>query len=781
MYGRMVVILERKEFLELLNERIYFLDGAYGTEFFKLGFKEVIETLNVTNSEMVYALQKAYVDAGVDFLLTNTFSANRLKLSSLKVKYNLKDINYNAVKIAKKARKDKKVYILGDISSTGYLISPLGELTFDEAYEVFKEQGEILLNSGIDGFILETMSDLKELKAAILALRDLSKDVPIIVQMTFDEDGVAVTGTSVEIFSTLMNDLDVDVVGINCTLEPEKLLPVFKQLSNYSRKPISVEPNAGKPKLLRDGSIVYNTSPEKFALYMEDFVEFGANIVGGCCGTSPEHIRLMVEFLKEKKPKKREIVKEEFVSSRTKLKKMKPFLIIGERINAAGKKKFQQKIRERNYNKIVELAILQEKEGAHVLDLNLGIEKLLDKTHFSQVVNTLDKISSLPLSLDIQEFEFMEMALKEYVGRPIINSSTAKRENLDKAIYLLKRYGGILILLTMKDKIPESAKERFDIALEAIRYLEKHDIEKERVIVDPLVLPLGAKKDPAVTIKTIELLSKEGINTSIGLSNLSFGMPNREALNSSFLALCIDKGLTAAILNTSEKCTMNAVFGSLTLKGVDFEKKEIIRNEPMIEMILNKKEDELKREIEKLLEEYTPLQISQDILSKKMEYIGELYSKGEIYLPQLILAAETVTPIFEYLNSLIESNAREKLGTVVLATVEGDVHDIGKRIVGTVLKSSGINVIDLGKDVPAKEILKAVKEYKPDIVGLSAMMTTTIGRIKEVKDLFVDNNVDIPIISGGASMNKEIADNFGVYYAKNASQALKLVKKILKR
>ncbi|WP_231109777.1 homocysteine S-methyltransferase family protein [Thermosipho melanesiensis] len=776
-----MVILERKEFLELLNERIYFLDGAYGTEFFKLGFKEVIETLNVTNSEMVYALQKAYVDAGVDFLLTNTFSANRLKLSSLKVKYNLKDINYNAVKIAKKARKDKKVYILGDISSTGYLISPLGELTFDEAYEVFKEQGEILLNSGIDGFILETMSDLKELKAAILALRDLSKDVPIIVQMTFDEDGVAVTGTSVEIFSTLMNDLDVDVVGINCTLEPEKLLPVFKQLSNYSRKPISVEPNAGKPKLLRDGSIVYNTSPEKFALYMEDFVEFGANIVGGCCGTSPEHIRLMVEFLKEKKPKKREIVKEEFVSSRTKLKKMKPFLIIGERINAAGKKKFQQKIRERNYNKIVELAILQEKEGAHVLDLNLGIEKLLDKTHFSQVVNTLDKISSLPLSLDIQEFEFMEMALKEYVGRPIINSSTAKRENLDKAIYLLKRYGGILILLTMKDKIPESAKERFDIALEAIRYLEKHDIEKERVIVDPLVLPLGAKKDPAVTIKTIELLSKEGINTSIGLSNLSFGMPNREALNSSFLALCIDKGLTAAILNTSEKCTMNAVFGSLTLKGVDFEKKEIIRNEPMIEMILNKKEDELKREIEKLLEEYTPLQISQDILSKKMEYIGELYSKGEIYLPQLILAAETVTPIFEYLNSLIESNAREKLGTVVLATVEGDVHDIGKRIVGTVLKSSGINVIDLGKDVPAKEILKAVKEYKPDIVGLSAMMTTTIGRIKEVKDLFVDNNVDIPIISGGASMNKEIADNFGVYYAKNASQALKLVKKILKR
>lgn len=773
--------MNRKEFLQMLNERIYFLDGAYGTEFFKKGFKGVIETLNITDKEMVFDLQKAYVDAGVDFLLTNTFSANRLKLKSLKVSYNIKDINYNAVKIAKQAAGQKNVYVLGDISSTGFLINPLGEVSFDEAYDVFKEQGEILLNAGVDGFIIETMSDLKELKAAILALRDLSQDIPIIAQMTFEENSKAVTGTSVEIFATLLNDLDVDVIGINCTLEPEKLLSVFRKLAKYSKKPISVEPNAGKPKLQRDGSIVYKTSPEKFAIYMEDFVEEGANIVGGCCGTSPEHIRLMVEFLKNRKPKKRKIIAEEFVSSRTKLQKISPFLIIGERINAAGKKKLQEKIKNKDFSKIVELSSMQEQEGAHVLDVNLGIEKLLDKSHFSLVVNTLDKIGSLPLSLDIQEFEFMEEALKEYVGRPIINSSTAKKEKLDNAIYLLKRYGGMLVLLTMKDKIPETAKERFEIAKEAVEYLEKNGIERNRILVDPLVLPVGAKKDPKVTVETIELLSKEGLMTSIGLSNLSFGMPNREALNSSFLTLCIDKGLSAAILNTSEKCTMNAIFGTLVLKGKELAKQEILKEDPLVEMILKKKDKELKQEIERLLEEYSPLQISQNILSKAMEHIGELYSKGVIYLPHLILAAETVTPVFEYLNSLLEKNDKQKIGTIIVATVEGDVHDIGKKIVATLFKSSGFNIIDLGKDVPASKILEEVKKHKPDILGLSAMMTTTIGRIKEVKDLLEKEGVKIPIIAGGASLNKEIAENFGVYYAKNASEGLKLSKKILKR
>ncbi|WP_323128256.1 homocysteine S-methyltransferase family protein [Thermosipho ferrireducens] len=774
------MILTRKEFLGLLNERIHYLDGAYGTEFFRSGFKGVIEILNIENKEMVYSLQKAYVEAGVDFLLTNTFSANRLKLETLKVNYDLRDINYNAVKIAKMAAANKNVYILGDISSTGHFIKPFGEISFNEAYDVFKEQSEILLNAGVDGFIIETISDLKELKAAILAIRDLDDDIPIIAHMTFNKNGVSVTGTSVEIFVTLLNDLDVDVIGTNCTLAPEELVPVFKKISEYSKKPVSVEPNAGKPRLQRDGSVIYKVSRERFAICMEDFIEMGSNIIGGCCGTSPDHIKFMIEFLGKVKSKKRNILLKEFVSSRTKIKSTEPFLIIGEKINASGKKNFQRKIREKNTEKIVELAITQEQEGAHVLDVNLGIEKLLESSHFTTVINELDKVSSLPLSLDIQQYEFMEEALKEYVGRPIINSSTCKTEQLDKAIYLLKRYGGILILLTMKDKIPKTAKERAEIAKNAIKYLEKNGINKERVFVDPLVLPIGAKKDPYVTIEAINILSRSGINTSIGLSNLSFGMPNREALNSAFLALCINEGLSAAILNTSERSTMNVIFGSLMLKGIEITEKKKFFENPIVNMILKKKETDLKREIEKLLEDYSPLQISQDILSKAMEYVGELYSKGEIHLPELILAAETVSPIFEFLNSLIEEKDNKQITTILLATVEGDVHDIGKKIVGTVLKSAGFNIIDLGKDVPANVILSAIKKYNPDILGLSAMMTTTIGKIKEVKDLLKNENIKIPIIAGGASMNGEIAKKFGVFYAKNASDALKLVKKLLK-
>ncbi|AEX85959.1 Homocysteine S-methyltransferase/B12 binding domain/Pterin binding enzyme [Marinitoga piezophila KA3] len=774
--------MNRKEFSELLNQRVLFLDGAYGTEFFKMGIRGrmPIELLNITNPDAVYTLQKAYVNAGVDFLLTNTFSANRLKMQSLKVKENIKDINFHAVKIAKDAAKNSNVKILGDISSTGILLTPLGELSFDEAYEVFKEQGEILLNAGIDGFIIETMSDLKELKAAFLALRDLDNNIPIIAHLTFEENGRTVTGTSVEIFATLFNDLDVDVIGMNCTLTPEEMIKVFQTLSKYSKKPISVEPNAGKPKLQPDGSVIYNTTPEKFSVYMEDFVHLGANIIGGCCGTGPEHIKLMREFIGKTRVRKRETIKKQFLSSRTILRETEPFLIIGERINASGKKNFQNAIREYNFDRMVNLATAQEKEGSHVLDINLGIEKLLDKKHFEKSIIILDKIGSIPLSLDIQQPEFMEVALKEYVGRPLINSSTVEKEKLDTAIRWLKRYGGMLILLTMKNKIPETAQERFEIAMKGIKYLEENGISKDRIFVDPLVLPVGAKKDPFVTLETIKLLSEKGIKTSIGLSNLSFGLPSREGINASFLSLAIHNGLSGAILNSKESSTMNIVFGSLILHGMEVSRDtSTSTGDELADLILKKKSRELKEKINLLLKDYTPLQVSQNILAKTMEYIGELYSKGEIYLPQLILAAETVTPIFEYLNNMLKKEESSSKGTILVATVEGDVHDIGKKIVATVLKSSGYEVIDIGKDIPGKIILEKVKELKSDLLGLSAMMTTTVGKIKEVKDLLLENGVEIPIIAGGASMNKELASKFGVFYAKNANEALKYAKRFI--
>ncbi len=771
-----VVGMKRSEFKSLLQERVLFLDGAYGTEFFKRGYKiDLIELLNIREPSAVANLQKDYIFAGADILLTNTFSANRLKLRAHGYEELFEEINTGAVKIAKSVANGKLVF--GDISSTGSFVKPLGDIDFDTAYTAFKEQVQLLIEAGVDGIIIETMSDLKELKAAVLAARDVSEEIPIIAHMTFESNGKSVTGTSVEIFANLMEDLDVDVVGINCTLEPKDLLHVFMQLSKYTTKPLSVEPNAGKP-ILKGGKLEYRTSPEEFAIYMRDFVQFGANIIGGCCGTGPEHISAMVKYVGRQKPVSRETVKEQYVSSRTILRPTGDFLVIGERINASGKKKFQEQIRNKDFSQVLVLAQEQEKEGSMVLDVNLGIEKLLDEEHFKDVVIELDKISSLPLSLDIQNLNFLEAALKEYVGRPVINSAFAREDHLVERLKLLKRYGGILIVLTMEKDIPKSARERFEIALKASEIIKREGISLERIYFDPLVLPVGAGNDYHVTLETIKLLSQAGLKTSIGLSNLSFGMPDREKVNSAFLALALENGLTAAILNTKETVTMSVIEGCLVLQGKRVEKSQYKFDDPLVEWIIKGQREHLERFVKEKLNELDPLTISQEILAKAMEKVGKLYADGIIFLPHLILSAQTVQPIFDYLNGLLGDNS-QKLGRILMATVQGDIHDIGKKIVATVLRSAGFEVIDLGKDVPAEVIFEAVRDLKPDIVGLSAMMTTTVGRVKEVADLLKENGINVVVISGGASMNKELASSFGVQYAKDALSALELCKKLV--
>ncbi|AEH50620.1 homocysteine S-methyltransferase family protein [Pseudothermotoga thermarum] len=768
--------MKREEFHEMLKQRVLFLDGAYGTEFFKRGYKvDLIELLNVKNPQAVAQLQKEYVQAGADILLTNTFSANRAKLKAHGYEELFEKINVEAVKIAKSVANGRLVF--GDISSTGSFVKPLGEMDFDEAYFIFKEQAQLLIESGVDGIIIETMSDLKELKAAILAVRDVSKDIPLIASMTFDANGKSVTGTSVEIFSTLMNDLDVDVASINCTLEPKDMLNVFIQLAKYCNKYLCVEPNAGKP-ILRGNVLEYKTTPDEFAIYMRDFVEFGANIVGGCCGTGPKHIKSMVEYIGNQKPKSKEPSKRQFVSSRTVMKPVEDFLIIGERINASGKKKLQVQIQQKDFSTIVQLAQEQEKEGCAVIDVNLGIEKLLEKDHFKQVIIELDRVSALPLSLDIQNLEFLETAAKEYVGRPMINSALAREDHLIERLKILKRYGGILIVLTMEKDIPKTPEERFKLALKAVEIIKKEGVDLDRIFFDPLVLPVGAGNDYRVTVKTIELLNSAGLKTCIGLSNLSFGMPEREKVNAAFLALCMEAGLKAAILNSKETTTMNIIEGMLLLKGKELAKTKVEFEDPLVEWIVKGQKDKVMDFVKEKLKDLDPLTVSQQILAKAMERVGKLYSEGVIFLPQLILAAETVQPVFEYLNSLL-TDSKVKLGTVVLATVQGDIHDIGKKIVATVLRSGGFEVYDLGKDVPADKILESVKKIKPDIVGLSAMMTTTVGRVKEVADLLKENGVNVVVIAGGASMNKELAEKFGVLYAKDALEGLEVCKKIV--
>jgi 5-methyltetrahydrofolate--homocysteine methyltransferase len=767
--------MRREEFKKALQERVLFLDGGYGTEFFKRGFGGVIELLNLTDPHEVEKLQEEYALCGVDILLANTFSANRAKLESHGLGERCEAMNRRAVEIAKKAARGRLVF--GDISSTGRLMEPLGDLSFEEAVRVFREQATFLVDAGVDGIIVETMSDIKELKASIVAVRELSADIPLVAQMTFEADGNSVTGTSVEIFATLVNDLDVDAAGINCSLTPEEMLPLFRRLAKACTKPLSVEPNAGRPFYDR-GRLCYGTTPEEFAINMADFVETGANIVGGCCGTGPEHIKLLTGYVGRRKPVKREVSVAQFLSSRTVLKPVKPFLVIGERINASGKKDLQRQICEKDFSRIISLAQDQEQEGAAVIDINLGIEKLLKKEHFIAVVNELDRRSALPLSFDIQNLEFLEAAMREYPGRGLINSATAREDHLIQRLDLLKKYGGMLIVLAMEKDIPEKAEERFGVVQKAVKIIKGHGTGLERIFFDPLVLPVGAKQDYRVTLETVKLITAAGLQSSIGLSNLSFGLPGRDEVNAAFLSLCVEAGLKGAIMNTAENTTMGVLQGALALNGVEVTQPGEAAADPLVKNIIRGRNEEVMNAVKKELEKNDPLHVSQCVLAEAMEEVGRLYALGKIFLPHLILAAETVQPVFEYLNGLIGETGAQKAGKVLLATVEGDIHDIGKNIVATVLRSGRFEVTDIGKDVTAEMILEAVKKENPDVVGLSAMMTTTVGKVKEVADLLKAEGLDVPVIAGGASMSESLAEQFGVRRGKDAMEALALCREI---
>ena len=786
--------LDRKLFSKLVNERILFIDGAYGTEFFKRGITKgsaPVELLNVTNPDAVRQLQDEYAKAGADFLLTNTFSGNRHKLRKLNCEEFFYDINVNAVRIAKESANKvrelygRDVYVLGDISSVGEMIVPFGELDSEYVYNIFKEQAQLLYDAGVDGFIIETMSDLKELKIAYLAVRDVTQELPLLVSMTFEENGVSVTGTSLEIYTSLFNDLDVDAIGMNCTLTAEAMVPLARKLALFSRKPVFTEPNAGKPTLTAGGKLVYKTSPEEFTMYMEDHVQVGMNIIGGCCGTGPEHINYMTKHFKDRKPVKRNVEKLDVISNRTYMVNISPFLIVGERINASGKKKFQEKIRNFDIENILKLAREQENEGAQVLDVNLGNETFLSKEHFKKVIVELDRAVSLPLSLDIQSEEFLKAALFEYPGRPLINSSKATKEDLDKKIALLKRFGGVLIILAMGNEIPKSAQERYKIGKWAVEYVTSQGIEKDRIFVDPLVLPFGANEDYNVTLETIRLLSADSIKTSIGLSNFSFGMPNRESLNASLLALAMERGLCGVIINTAEQTTMNVLTGmkKMLKKEVVEAPVQGIENELVKALIQGDgiSADKYITSLSSGASQMSPLEIVQNVLAKAMEEIGKLYASNKIFLPHLILAAETVKPIFAKLTEMIPEGQSIKSGRVLLATVEGDIHDIGKKIVGTVLESSGFEVIDIGKDVPAQVILQKTVELKPDIVGLSAMMTTTVVKVGEVVNTLKGAEIEIPVIAGGASMNEELAQRFGCAYGKDAQEAVEICNELMRK
>ncbi len=768
--------MNRTEFAEIIKKRVLTLDGAYGSEFFKLGYGEhCTDELNLSHPQVVLDLQKKYVQAGADILLSNSFNANPLKLQKLGLQESFEQINKQAVKIGRQAIGKRKCMLFGNLSSCGDYLVPFGEADFDEVAESFAAQAKLLAELGVDGFVLETISDLAEYKAAVVGIRSVCADLPLVAQMTFEADGVCTTGSRVEIFAALAQDLDIDVVGVNCSTGPEQMVENIKRLRKYTDKPLSVEPNAGDP-VLRDGSLLYLDGPECFAPYIADFLEMGVAIVGGCCGTDDRHIATIKQLTVGKKPKMCSEKLSQVLTSRTVLVEVDPFLKIAERINPAGNEKFQNEITAFDFERVKKLALSQAREGADILDVNLGIEKILQKEHFRRVVCALDKMNSLPVSLDVQSSKNMEIAARHYIGRPLLNSIRVTAKSLENKTKILQKYGGMVVLLAMDKKFPRSVEEALQIVEQGVDYLQQHGIESQRVLVDPLLNSIATGSLPENSLRLISKLHERGLKTTCGLSNISFGMPSRAAIETAFLAQGIGAGLSSAIMEVGKTELKDAITGALYLQGKKLTlSSESEKRVDLTGALLQGDAELASKLVTEALESKSALEVAEQELAHSMREIGQLFAHKKIYLPELMLASQTAEPLFGMLTEDAGQSA-PRHGSVMLATVKGDIHSIGKQIIGTILKGAGFEVIDIGQDLDKEVIASKVREHRPNILGLSAMMTTTVGQVEATKSYLAEQGLNCPVIAGGASMTKDLAESYGCHYCKDASDVVEVCK-----
>ncbi len=760
--------MNRKELKNILKERVLVLDGAYGTELSKRGFDDVPEKVVLEDPQAVKKLHEDYIKSGADILLTSTFGANRIKLEKFGLVDEQARIVENAVGVAREAANTKIVF--GDIGPTGELPKPMGIMTFDDYVAVFKELAELLLNHGVDAIILETFTDILELKAAIFAVRELSKDVFLTAHLTFDENARTLTGTDPMNFAVTMNDLDVDAIGTNCSLGPQEILPVFEEIARYSDKILIVEPDAGSP-ILKNGKVTYPVGSDEFAFYVDSFWESKANIIGSCCGSDPSYTKAISQRVGKRAPVIERPRKVYAFSSPSLLVDFTDFVIIGERINPAGRKKLQESMRNGDLSYVLKIASSQRKAGANALDVNFGLEKLVPTEFMIEAATSITYSVGTPLSLDIQSLDALEEVMKRYPGRPLVNSSRAEEKEFRTKLKLLKRYGGMLVVLAMEESVPNSFEERKKAVEKALKIAEEENMDVSRFIFDPIILAVGAGASPKETLKAIEYLNVKGLKSVVGLSNISFGMPDRSYLNATFLSTAVFDGLSAAIMNPKDEIVMKSLNAALILNGKTLNIK-VQGAALLVETILDGNEKKLLESVDDLLKKKSPLDVIEEDLKPAMDVVGEMYNDGRIFLPQLILAAQTAQKAFEKVQSMFaQKQSDEKF---VIATVKGDVHDIGKNIVATILKSAGYKVVDLGRNVPSEKIVETVAQEHPVMLGLSAMMTTTAPKIKEVIDALKKRNLPVPIVVGGASLNEEVAKEFGAdFYAKNATDALK--------
>lgn len=792
---------------DLLGKELLFFDGAMGTMLQKAGISsgEIPENWNFEKPEEILKIHRQYLEAGANIIETNSFGANPLKYKHSK--YSGFDAMKEAVIIARKAisdflegtnNKDEKKFVAASIGPCGYLLKPLGEISFDEAYQSFKEMALAAKEGGADILLIETMTDSYELKAAILACKE-NTDLPIIASFMLDESKKLLTGGSIPSLLPMLEGLGVDAVGINCGFGPKQILEFMKDLVKETDLPIMINSNAGMPKVDSNGDTYYDLTPEGFCQYATQFIDLGASMVGGCCGTTPEHIEALINISKDKAivstPKKNRTL----VSSYSNVVEINnEFKIIGEKINPTGNKPLKKAINENDLDFVSSLAISQYADGAHIIDINAGMPGKDEVALLESFMYSVQKVCPAPLMIDSSNTKALERACRYYNGKPFINSVSGKEASLREVLPIAKKYGGVLIALTLDDNgIPKTAEDRVRVAEKIIARAKEVGIKEKDIVVDPLTLTISSDPQAAnTTLKTIKLLNEKGIKTSIGLSNVSFGLPNRELLNATFFAQALNCGLNTAIVNPSSKQLMNTYYSSLAIMGLDENANNYIEKIGNVEISSSSKENAsitLQGAIEKglreeainqakiLIKEYEALDIVNQYIVPALDKVGENYEKGISFLPQLLTSAEAAQGAFSIIQDKIQSSGDEKnsKATVVVATVKGDIHDIGKNIAKVLLENYGYKVIDLGKDVEPQTILDTAISNKADMVGLSALMTTTLPSMEETIKLFKEHSMNCKIVVGGAILTKSLAENIGAdFYCKDAMSTVKYAEQL---
>jgi len=789
----------RRNFREEIKNSILILDGAMGTSLYKMGLSpdKPPEFANLKHPEWVYEIHKGYVSTGADIIVTNTFGANPFKMKEHSLDRFLKEIIVEGVKIAKDAS-NGRCFISTSIGPTGKFLEPVGDLSFDSAVSIFREIAEIAIDAGTDLFSLETFIDIRELKSAVLGIREVSSDIPIIAMMTFDRSLKTVLGTPPEVAGIVLESLPVDVIGVNCGLGPDGIYEALRRMSPYTDKPLISQPNAGIP-VVKDGITIYPAMPEDFSKLIEKKIKIGVTIFGGCCGTGPEHIEELKKSLKGKKPnlEKRKASKKIYLASRTSfiaIGEGEWVRLIGERINPSRRKKLTEELKNNKFSVLREEAIQQAGSGAEIIDVNVGIPGADEKELMRRAVMEVNLTVQVPVSIDSPSPEVIEEGLKVVDGKPLINSTSADEWKMRKVFSLAKKYGGAVVALTMDENgIPEKSEERVKLAKRITGLAKEYMVE---VLIDPIVLPIGSNPEAGVlTLETIKRIKDEtGGPVIIGLSNISFGMPEREIINSAFLSMCVLNGADAIIGNPLSEILMKTLKLSEMLTGrakpeeaIKWFKKEVI-DEAKNGIDLIKKaimrgdiENVEKYVKEALKDGYSPVDLNNMGIVPALKELGVLFEKGDIFLPQLMRSAETAKKAFETLKIHFEKK-EEKKARILFATVEGDIHDIGKNIVITLLEADGFEVIDLGKNVKTEEILKAVEKTSPDFVALSCLMTTTLPFMRKSVQAIKEKFGSIPVAVGGAVLTRKLAEEMGAdIYGEDAVSAVKIFNEFLKK